>query len=138
MCALMTEKWCSSSKRSCVAAAAAPASFLHPLPSCERAWEPWCFFSPPVKDGVGLTLASLRPGGATFWYARTDATERVRFRGRWASGRMLGTYIHEVNARSVMPALHPEARQKLQRFASAAPALLAAATQLLGQAPDAS
>lgn len=96
------------------------------------------FFSIPFKDGAGLTLASLRPGGATFWYARTDATEWVRFRGRWASSRMLETYIQEVNARSVMPALHPEARRKLQRFASAAPALLTAATQLLGKAPDAS
>jgi hypothetical protein len=55
----------------------------------------------PCVDGHGLTPASLRAGGATFWYRRMDSTEFVRFRGRWANSRMLEIYIQEVAALSI-------------------------------------
>ena len=47
----------------------------------------------PTQQGIGMTPACLRSGGATFWYHVTDSTEYVRYRGRWANTRMLEVYI---------------------------------------------
>ena len=57
----------------------------------------------PHGGPVGLTLGSLRPGGATWLYRATDNSELVRFRGRWTSLRMLEIYIQEVGAASILP-----------------------------------
>ena len=59
-------------------------------------------FSVSNVDGTGLTPASLRSGGATFWYRRTDSTEFVRYWGRWANSRMLRIYIQEAAACSFL------------------------------------
>ena len=61
----------------------------------------------PIRDGQGLTPASLRAGGATFWYRKTDCPDWVRFRGRWSNPRMLEVYIQEVAALSLRNVLTP-------------------------------
>ena len=60
------------------------------------------FFAVPSCEGVGITPASFRAGGATFWYRSWDDSERVRFRGRWMSHRMLEIYVQEVMVSTVM------------------------------------
>ena len=73
----------------------------------------------------GLTLGSLRPGGATWLYRVTDNTEMVRFRGRWASLRMLEVYIQEVGATSILPNLPGNVRACVRQLADYAPHELA-------------
>ena len=80
----------------------------------------------PTQDGKGLTPASIRAGGATFWYRKTDSTEWLRFRGRWASSRMLEVYIQEVAALSLQSHLPPSDWEHICRIAAlATPALYA-------------
>ena len=69
----------------------------------------------------GLTLGSLRPGGATWLYRGTDNTELVRFRGRWASNRMLEIYIQEVGAASMLPLLSVTTRARITALARHVP-----------------
>jgi len=83
--------------------------------------------SVPTGAPHGLSLGSLRPGGATALYRRTDNSELVRFRGRWANARMLETYIQEVGAVSLLPALSASTRERIAQLAAAAPAIMAAA-----------
>ena len=73
----------------------------------------------------GLTLGSLRPGGATWLYKVTDNSELVRFRGRWASLRMLEIYIQEVGASSILPGLPESVRTRIRLLADYAPHALA-------------
>ena len=73
----------------------------------------------------GLTLGSLRPGGATWLYRVTDNTELVRFRGPWASLRMLEVYIQEVGALSILPGLPGSVRARVRQLADYAPHELA-------------
>ena len=79
----------------------------------------------PAGGPSGVSLGSLRPGGATWLYKLTDNSELVRFRGRWASLRMLEIYIQEVGAASILPRLPPAARVRISSLAAAAPAILA-------------
>ena len=72
----------------------------------------------------GLTLGSIRPGGATWLYRTTDNSEVVRFRGRWTSSRMLEIYIQEVGASSVLPLLDEAARERIHTLAQLAPSLI--------------
>jgi hypothetical protein len=46
-------------------------------------------------SGMGFTLASLRAGGATFFYRAGYAIEWLRFRGRWKAQSTLEHYIQE-------------------------------------------
>ena len=73
----------------------------------------------------GLTLGSLRPGGATWLYRVTDNSELVRFRGRWASSRMLEIYIQEVGTASIVPGLSKAVRERLLQLAAYVPQELA-------------
>ena len=43
-----------------------------------------------------LSLASFRPGGATYMISVCDNSEQVRRRGRWASHRIMEIYLQEV------------------------------------------
>ena len=91
-------------------------------------------------DGpLALSWGSCRPGGATGLLRATDNPESVRFRGRWASSRMLEVYVQEVGAVSLLPALSVEERERVRVLAAAAPALLARARLRLrnGEAPGA-
>ena len=85
----------------------------------------------PLAGANALSLGSFRPGGATWLYRSTDSPEIVRFRGRWASARMLEVYIQEVGAASLLPSLAAPARERVQQLASAASEALAAAAALL-------
>ncbi len=85
----------------------------------------------PSGEAHGLTPASLRSGGATFWYKLTDSPEWVRFRGRWATSRMLEIYIQEVASLTVLADLPLTVRSRLIELADQAPYLLSAATQRL-------
>ena len=84
------------------------------------------FFGASVREGSGVTPASFRAGGATFWYKAWQDTEKVRYRGRWMSSRMLEIYIQEVMADTVLVALLPEERETFSIFAAAAAAAMAA------------
>eukprot|EP00959_Pyramimonas_sp_CCMP1952_P147167 3080193-Pyramimonas_sp.AAC.1 len=93
---------------------------------------PHGFFGIKHSDKVGITPASLRPGGATFWYRLTDSPDWVRYRGRWLSSRMLEIYIQEAGASTLLADLPSPLRSKVRLFAEAAGDLLFEATwQLL-------
>lgn len=49
-----------------------------------------------------MTLASFRPGGATFLISQTESSELVQRRGRWASLRVMQVYLQEVSASTFM------------------------------------
>ena len=72
-----------------------------------------------------MTPASLRAGGATWLYVETDAPDKVRFRGRWMSARMLEIYIQEVAADSFYNTLPQEDREMIELFASGFPTVMA-------------
>ena len=78
----------------------------------------------PTGDTVGLTLASLRAGGATWLYSETRDLELVRWRGRWGAPRTLEVYIQEVGALHILSEVEQSVRDRVQRFASAMPALI--------------
>ena len=84
-----------------------------------------CELHLPHGSQDGFTLGSLRPGGATWLYRVTDNSELVRFRGRWASLRMLEIYIQEVGATCVLPNLPEKVRSRLKTLAEYAPQELA-------------
>ena len=82
------------------------------------------FFGVPAADGLGLTPASHRGGGATWTFEQTGDLDLTRWRGRWAAtSRTLEVYIQEVAAASVLPALDAVHRQRILAFAQAAPLL---------------
>ena len=78
----------------------------------------------PTGDAVGLTLASLRAGGATWFYEETRDLELVRWRGRWGAPRTLEVYIQEVGALHVLAGVGQPVRDRVHRFAAALPNLL--------------
>ena len=79
----------------------------------------------PTGDVAGLTLASLRAGGATWFYEETRDLGLVRWRGRWGAPRTLEVYIQEVGALHVLADVGPQARARIERFAEALPHLMA-------------
>ena len=81
----------------------------------------------PVAGPLAMTWGSFRPGGATWLLRRTDNPELVRFRGRWASSRMLEIYVQEVGAVSLLPALSGDVRARVRQLAAAAPGIFARA-----------
>ena len=85
------------------------------------------FFGVGISDGSGITPASHRGGGATWFYRTTRDLQETRWRGRWADMKSLEIYIQEVGALSVLPALTIKERSKIQQFAQAAPVILEAA-----------
>ena len=52
----------------------------------------------PTHVPKALSLASLRPGGATHLISVSESAEMVRRRGRWASFRTMEMYLQEVAA----------------------------------------
>ena len=49
--------------------------------------------SPPPRGTRALDLGSFRAGGATYLLQQTEDSELVRRRGRWASARVMETYL---------------------------------------------
>jgi len=74
-----------------------------------------------VRDGLGLTPASLRAGGATHLFRVTQDITAVRWRGRWTNERSLEHYLQEMAAAEVMSELAPAVRSRVLQLARAAP-----------------
>ena len=60
-----------------------------------------------------LSLASLRPGGATHLMSVCESAELVRRRGRWVSARVMEIYLQEVAASTYLNLVLPSARTKV-------------------------
>ena len=58
-----------------------------------------------------LTLASFRPGGATYLISLTESAEVVRRRGRWVSLKVMDIYLQEVAAATFMTDIPDSSRQ---------------------------
>ena len=82
------------------------------------------FFDVDTRDGIGVTPASLRSGGASWLYLCGMPLEEIRWRGRWSTVRTLEVYIQELAASSLLAALPLSARARVQRFADGASLVL--------------
>ena len=60
------------------------------------------WFGVPFSDGLGVTLASLRAGGATFHYMSGMSLEQLRRLGCWGSSRILEYYIQDCAALALL------------------------------------
>ena len=69
-------------------------------------------------DGVGITPASLRSGGATHLVDSDVPLDRIRWIGRWASQKMLEVYVQEIAASSVLPGLSASNRARIFQYAA--------------------
>ena len=58
-----------------------------------------------------ITLASFRPGGATWLIAMTESAELVQRRGRWASWATMTIYLQEVAASTYLNDVKPIAKE---------------------------
>ncbi|CAK0817211.1 unnamed protein product, partial [Prorocentrum cordatum] len=77
----------------------------------------------PASNG-GITPASHRAGGATFFFESNDNLAQTRRRGKWTSARALEVYIQEVAAAGLLPDLPRAARDRIRELAAACPELL--------------
>ena len=67
----------------------------------------------PGQKPKPLTLASLRPGGATWLIRATESAELVRRRGRWASFRVIEIYLQEVAAETYINDLGDDVKNQV-------------------------
>ena len=70
----------------------------------------------PCKPGQRpkpLSLASFRPGGATWLIGACESAETVRRRGRWASYKTMEIYLQEVTAATYLNEISAESREKV-------------------------
>ena len=74
-----------------------------------------------------LTLASFRPGGATWLIGCTESAELVRRRGRWISFKIMECYLQEVTSTTYFHEISDEARSKVLAAMKAFPSLFKAA-----------
>jgi hypothetical protein len=73
-----------------------------------------------VVDGVGVTPASLRAGGATLYYMMMGDMPRLQWLGRWLTYRSMCYYVQEVAAENVVFDLSPELRERVSWLAARA------------------
>ena len=68
------------------------------------------------QDGgkMPYSLASLRPGGATYWLQTTEDVEYVRRKGRWISRKVLEIYLQEAEFATYNNRLTEEARSRIE------------------------
>ena len=71
-----------------------------------------------------LTLASFRPGGATFLIGLTESAELVRRRGRWVSLKVMDIYLQEVSATTFLTECSNEAQHKILTAMESFPVVL--------------
>eukprot|EP00438_Fugacium_kawagutii_P013361 Skav216467 [mRNA] locus=scaffold1123:2159:6532:+ [translate_table: standard] len=62
------------------------------------------------------SLASLRPGGATYWLSVTEDAEFVRRKGRWLSTRVLEIYLQETAVATFTEKITPVAMSRISRL----------------------
>ena len=89
------------------------------------------FFGVAWKDGEGVTLASLRGGGATYLYLQGVALDTIRWKGRWQAPRTLEVYIQECAALTMLRGLSPHVLSRMEVFAEGANHLLKQSTHNL-------
>ena len=68
----------------------------------------------PTKSGgrpQPLSLASFRPGGATWLITQTGSAELVRRRGRWVSYKVMECYLQEVTYMMYLNEIDPESKK---------------------------
>ena len=86
----------------------------------------------PFKPGQcpkPLTLASFRPGGATWLITQCESAELVKRRGRWVSSRVMECYLQEVSAATYMNEISEESKICIKQAMRAFPSLLRAVIQ---------
>ena len=71
-----------------------------------------------------LTLASFRPGGATWLIAECEDVELVKRRGRWASYRVMECYLQEVMASTYLIDVPEEAKKMILQAVKIFPRLM--------------
>ena len=67
----------------------------------------------PKKGLRPMTLASFRPGGATYLIGATECAELVRRRGRWVSMKVMEVYLQEVQSATFMNDIGNESKEKI-------------------------
>ena len=78
------------------------------------------FFGILCLDGIGLTPASHRAGGATHMFHECNSIDTVRWHGRCAcTSRTLEVYVQEVAALNVLPGLSADAIARIAFMARA-------------------
>ena len=69
------------------------------------------------KEALGSCVfvpASLRPGGATYLFrVFGENLQRLQWRGRWRSFRMLEIYVQELGAAEIWTTFPPKVREKV-------------------------
>ena len=84
-----------------------------------------------------MTLASFRPGGATYLIAQTESAELVRRRGRWASMHVMEIYLQEVSTSTYLNDIDASAKERVLRAMSVFPEVLKLATAFVNwQCPE--
>ena len=79
------------------------------------------FFGLSTADGVGITPASHRGGGATALFEECQSLDLVCWVGGWSTqSRTMEIYVQEVAAASALPSLTEAQRQLVRDFAQAA------------------
>ena len=77
-----------------------------------------------------MSLASFRPGGATYMMTVCDNAEQIRRKGRWASQRIMEIYLQEVMASTYLNQISEESKQKILLGMKTFPQLLAEVIRL--------
>ena len=72
-----------------------------------------------------LSLASFRPGGATWLLAECENIDLIKRRGRWASEKVMNCYLQEVTASTYMMEVSSVARERILSGYDIFPSLMA-------------
>ena len=72
-----------------------------------------------------LSLASFRPGGATWLLAECENIDLIKRRGRWASEKVMNCYLQEVTASTYMMEVSSVARERILSAYDIFPSLMA-------------
>ena len=67
-------------------------------------------------DAPPFSLASLRPGGTTYWLQTTEDAEFVRRKGRWLSTRVLEVYLREVTFATYTKTMSKESQSRVNQI----------------------
>ena len=78
----------------------------------------------PHQTPKPLSLASLRPGGATWLIGETESPETVRRKGRWQSFRTMDIYLQEVSATTYLNDISAEAKDVILQAYHLFPSML--------------
>ena len=78
------------------------------------------FFGVPCQDGEGITPASFRGGGASWYYLNGQSLDWIQWQGRWRQAKTLEIYVQEMAVHSFLAELPQAVRDKISRFSCAA------------------